>query len=136
MLETLLNTLSKELHLETPAKKDMHQFYSFFLNPELEIKIKELDPGMVLFATIGPCPQVKKEELFSYLMKANYLGQGTGGASIGLNESENSLTLSSVIPYDMNYKIFRDTIEDFVNYIDYWKAELIRHKKTAEESKD
>ena len=95
MLETLLKTLIEELHLEILPKKDEQQFYSFFLNPELEIKIKELDPGIVIFAKIGPCPQIKKEDLFSYLMKANFLGQGTGGATIGFDEKENFLTLSS-----------------------------------------
>jgi hypothetical protein len=134
MLEMLLKNLSDEINLETLPKLNEQKFYAFFLNPETEVKIKELDPGVVLLANIGPCPQIKKEELFTYLMKANFLGQGTGGASIGLDDSENSLTLSSVLPYDMNYKMFRDAIEDFVNYIDYWKAELIRHKKTAEES--
>ena len=31
----------------------------------------------------------------------------------------------------MNYKIFKDALEDFANYIDYWKAELIRHQKDS-----
>ena len=65
-------------------------------------------------------------------MKANFLGQGTGDATIGLDENENFLTLSLVLPYDMNYKMFKDALEDFVNYLDYWKEELIRHKKAAE----
>jgi|SRR5579862_4506962 len=134
MLETFLKTLHEELKLEAPPKMDRQQYYCFSLNPELEIKVKELDPGTLFFARIGPCPQLKKEELFSHLMKANFLGQGTGGSSIGFDESENCLTLSSFLPYDLNYKLFRDALEDFVNYIDYWKAELIRHQKTAEES--
>lgn len=134
MLETLLKTLNEELKLEAVLKMDKEQYYPVLLNPELEVKIKELDPGTLFFAKIGPCPKLKREELFTYLMKANFLGQGTGGASIGFNESENCLTLSLVLPYDLNYKLFRDALEDFVNYIDYWKAEIIRHQKTAEET--
>ena len=134
MLESFLKTLDNELKLQPPPKKDRQQYYCFSLNPEMEIKVKELDAGMVFFGRIGPCPTLKKEELFSYLMKANFLGQGTGGASIGFDENENYLTLSSVFTYDMNYKLFRDALEDFVNYIDYWKTELIRHQKTAEEN--
>ena len=34
----------------------------------------------------------------------------------------------------MNYKMFKDALEDFANYLDYWREELIRHKKAAEES--
>ena len=134
MLEILLKTLTAELSIETPLKIDGQKFYVFSLNPDLEIKVKELDPGLVFHGRIGPCPKVKKEELFTYLMKANFLGQGTGGGCIGLDENENFLTLSCVLPYDMNYKVFRDALEDFVNYIDYWKTELIRHIKRAEET--
>jgi Tir chaperone family protein CesT len=134
MLEQLLKTLNEELKLETPPKIDKERFYTFLINPHLEIKVKEHDAGTILLAKIGPCPQVKKEKLFSHLMKANFLGQGTGGSSIGLEENENSLTLSSILPYDMNYKMFRDALEDFVNYIEYWKAQLLRHQKDAEES--
>ncbi|HEY2810735.1 MAG TPA: type III secretion system chaperone [Rhabdochlamydiaceae bacterium] len=135
MIETLLKTLKEELQLPELPKRDAQHFYAFFLNPEMEIKVKELDPGMVLFGVIGPCPQVKKEELFTHLMKANFLGQGTGGGSIALDADENSLTLSCVFPYDMNYKMFRDALEDFANYIDYWKAELFRHVEAAEEGR-
>jgi hypothetical protein len=35
----------------------------------------------------------------------------------------------------MNYKMFRDALEDFANYIDYWKAELFRHVEAAEEGR-
>ncbi len=86
-----------------------------------------------MWGKIGPCPTLKKEDLFIYLMKANFLGQGTGGSAIGLDQDENFLTLSLVLPYDMNYIMFRDALEDFANYIDYWKAELIRHTKAAEQ---
>jgi hypothetical protein len=134
MLETLLKTLSEELRLNEASILDKQQFYSIPLNPEMEIKVKELDPGTLFFAKIGTCPKLKREDLFIHLMKANFLGQGTGGSSIGFDENENCLTLSLVLPYDMNYKLFRDALEDFVNYIEYWKTELIRHQKTAEET--
>lgn len=134
MLETFLKTLSEELKLDPSFKKDKELFYTVSLNPELEVKVKESDPGMLFLGRIGPCPTLKKEELFTYLMKANFLGQGTGGASIGFDESGNCLTLSLNLPYDLNYKLFRDALEDFVNYIDYWKSELIRHQKTSEET--
>ena len=57
-------------------------------------------------------------------MKANFLGQGTGGAVIGMDPEENLLTLSLLLPYDMNYKMFREALEDFANFLDYWKTEL------------
>jgi hypothetical protein len=134
LLEQLLKTLVEELELEEIPKKEEGNVYLLPLNPQLSVTLQQLDPGLSFWARIGPCPIVKREELFILLMKANFLGQGTGGASIGLDENENFLTLSSVLPYDMNYKMFKDALEDFTNYLDYWREELIRHKKIAEQN--
>lgn len=131
MLDILLQTLAEELELDEVPK--MHEgAYPVSLNPETQIVMRQQDPGISFWAQIGSCPAVKREDLFMWLMKANFLGQGTGGAVIALDENENFLTLSSILPYDMNYKMFKEALEDFTNYLDYWKEELIRHKKAAE----
>ena len=57
-------------------------------------------------------------------MKANLLGQGTGGAAIGIDPSEKFFTLSEVLEFEVNYKTFHEKLEDFLNYIDYWKEEV------------
>lgn len=129
MLSPLIQTLSEELELgETPVEEEGH-VYHIPIHPELTVRVQELDPGISLWARIGPCPPDKREDLFILLMKANLLGQGTGGSVIALDENENFLTLSSILSYDMNYKAFKDALEDFTNYLEYWKEELIRHKQ-------
>lgn len=133
-LGELIKTLAEELELDEIPKKEAEDLYHLSLNSELPITLQQLDPGVSFLGKIGACPAVKREELFILLMKANFLGQGTGGAVIALDANENFLTLSSVIPYDMNYKIFKDALEDFANYLDYWKEELIRYKKSIEAS--
>ena len=127
MLEQLIKTLAEELEFEELPKKEEGDIYYVSLNPQMTIRVQQLDPGLSFWAKIGACPIAKREELFILLMKANLLGQGTGGAAIALDENENFLTLSSVLPYDMNYKMFKDALEDFANYLDYWSEELIRH---------
>ncbi len=132
MLEQLLTTLVQDLEIEELPKKEEGGLYHLQINPEMTITVRELDPGISFFSRIGPCPDVKKEELFITLMKANFLGQGTGGAAIAMDENEKDLTLSSVLPYDMNYKMFKDALEDFANYLDYYREELIAHQAAAE----
>jgi hypothetical protein len=132
VLETHLRRLCEELELDPIAKEG--EEFPIPINSSTLIIARERDPGLSFFAKIGACPLMKREDFFIYLMKANYLGQGTGGSVIALDENENFLTLSLVLPYDMNYKIFKDALEDFTNYLDYWKEELIRHNKAAEES--
>jgi hypothetical protein len=128
LLEQFLTTLVQDLEMEEVPKKEEGNVYHLQINPEMTITIAKLDPGFSFFSKIGACPTVKKEELFIHLMKSNFLGQGTGGAVIALDENENFLTLSSVLPYDMNYKTFKNALEDFTNYLDFYKEELIRHQ--------
>ncbi len=129
-----MKTFAEEMEFEQLPQKEEGNVYHVSLNPQLTIRMQQLDPGLSFWARIGPCPTVKREELFMYLMKANFLGQGTGGSSLALDENENFLTLSLVLPYDMNYKMFKDAVEDFANYLDYWREELTRHKKAVEDS--
>lgn len=134
LLESLIKTLAEELELgEIPCREE-NNTYLFPLNGDLTIRIHELDPGLAFWARIAPCPKEKREDLFILLAKANFLGQGTGNTTIALDENENFLTLSSVLPYDMNYKMFKDALEDFANYRDYWKEEIIRYNKAAQEN--
>jgi hypothetical protein len=128
-LEQLLTTLAEELEFDEIPKKEEGNVYHLSLNPEISIAIQQIDPGVSFLGKIGACPTLKREDLFILLMKGNFLGQGTGGAVIGLDGNENFLTLSSVIPYDMNYKMFKDALEGFANYLDYWREELVRYKK-------
>lgn len=134
MLEQLLQKLIDEMELGEMPTKDDQGAYLLKLSSEMQVSLKELEPGIFFHAPLGPLQIPKREELLIYLMKANFLGQGTGGSSFGLDENEKFLTLSLVLPYDMNYKSFKDSLEDFTNYVDYWREELVRFKKTSEES--
>ena len=134
MLEKLLQELVVELELEAVGPKDKEQNFYLQITPTLKVVLKELDPGIFFHAPIGPCPEVKREELFMLLMKANFLGQGTGGGVLGLTGDEKVLTLSLTLPYDMNYKTFKEALEEFTNFLDYWKEEIARFEKEAAES--
>jgi Tir chaperone protein (CesT). len=129
MLEEHLKTLAQELELDTTFPRDENKMAQLQLNPSLLISVRQLDPGVLFFSTLAPCPKEKREELFMWLMKANFLAQGTGGGAIALDPDENFLTLSRALPYDMNYKTFKENLEDFANFVDYWKEELLRYQE-------
>ena len=130
MLEPLLRQLSEELELPLSPKDEKGMFH-LEINAELKIALKELEPGAFLFTKIGLCPTEKKEELFLLLMRANLLGIGTGGSVLALDEDEKFLTLSFVLPYDVNFKTFKETVEDFSNFVDYWRGELLKFEQSA-----
>ena len=122
MLKDFLGQLCVELDTSIPEIAENHKAELQF--GEVNLILGDLKPGISLHASIAPCPKNRKEELFIQLMKANYLGQGTGGARIGMSSDELHLTLSLGLPYEMSYRVFRETFEDFVNFVLYWRTEL------------
>src|SRR5690348_10357961 len=100
MLKQLLQQLTDELELDPASTQDKEGMYLLQLSPEMQVRFKELEPGFFFHAPLGKLQEPRREELLMFLMKANFLGQGTGGAVIALDENENFLTLSLVLPYD------------------------------------
>jgi len=126
-----LQELCQDLHLDSNLKKSDEGFFLLPLNPSLQIGVKFSDPGAIFTSPIAPCPELKQEELLTLLMKANLFGQGTLGSAIGLDPEQNLLTLSLNLPYDMNYRAFRENLEDFANIVDYWREEVKEHIQRA-----
>lgn len=126
MLQGYLETLCDELAISMKPKGPEENFFLFSLRSDVQVILQDLEPGVAMQAKICPCPLKKREDLFIYLMRANLLGQGTGNARIGLDSGEKFLTLSSGLPYEMNYSIFKENLEDFVNYLLYWREEIAK----------
>lgn len=126
MLQDYFNKLLNELSFPLLPKDFKGESYLLELNPELSLTVKPLGQGMFLQANLCPIPDGNKEDFYMMLMKANLLGQRTGDAAIGMDSNEKSLTLSAEFPYEMEYKVFKEKIEDFANYIDYWKEEVAK----------
>jgi hypothetical protein len=124
MLQDYLEKLCKELAVTKP-KLNEQKVHLLHLGKE-SIAIRSLGDGLTMHAQICEIPQKKKEELFIYLMRANLLGQGTGLTRIGIDADEKSLTLSLGLPYELNYQSFKETVEDFMNYLIYWREEVTK----------
>jgi hypothetical protein len=125
MLRDYLDQICKELEVERP-KLNEEKWYPFQLREDLQINLKDLDPGVAMTGVVCDAPQKKREEVYIYLMRANLLGQGTGGARIGMDETEKSLTLSLGLPYELDYSAFRESLEDFANYLVFWREEMTK----------
>ena len=115
MVQGWLEKLCAELSITLVPKLNANNLFLFRFAPEVEIAISDLNPGIGLQANLYACPKERKEECFTYVMRANLLGQGTGNSRIGLSIDEKSLTLSLGLPYELDYPVFKETIEDFVN---------------------
>lgn len=127
VLQDFLHLLSQELGLARPTISERKTF--LFPIGDAAIEFTDLKPGVSMQAPICPPPEKKREELFTYLMRANLFGQGAGGARIGLSYDEKSLTLSLGLPYEINYQAFKEKLEDFINYSFFWREEVTKFMK-------
>lgn len=130
MLNEHIEMLCKELDITPVPKWDQKKILALSIGYE-KILCKDLQPGLSMQAPICPTPQKRKEEIFSHIMHGNLLGQGTGLARIGLDHDEKFLTLCLGLPYELSYQQFRDRLEDFVGYINYWRTTIANMESEA-----
>ena len=124
----MLNLLADQYRISRPTRKN--ETLPFILKVGgRDIAIKELERGVRFFAKFRALPEKRQELLFAFLMKANFLGQGTGGSAIGIDKEEKHLTLSLDLPYEVNYEIVREKLEDYINFMDYWADEVEKFVK-------
>ena len=123
MVEELITKLCQELETSMPNKGEDNS-YLLKINEVDEVEVRPLEIGLSLHANFGALPEEKREEVVMHLMKANYLGEGTGGGVIGMSADEKYLTLSLSLPYEVTYKTFKERIEEFVNYVNYWREQM------------
>lgn len=124
MLEKLLLKLAEDLELGSCPAKDPKGAYPLPLGEKQLILCSETQEEILLTAPVAALAQERQEEVCTLLMRANFLGQGTGKSVLGLDESEKTLTLSLVLPYEMDYPSFKASLEEFSNYLGYWQEEL------------
>jgi len=123
MLENLIEQLSKEAK-STYIQKEKNLHYLFHFTEDIPVEIKKIGENLFFQTKIFPCPEKERGEIFAYLMRANLLGNGTGTCALGLDDQEKFLTLVSTLLYEDNYEMFKEFMEDFLNYSIYWKEEI------------
>ncbi len=129
MLEQLVRKLAEEFELGGQSlASEVPGAYALPLDEGLTIMMSEIPPGFLLKCSIAPCPKTGEEIFLTQAMLANLFGQGTRGATLGLTMDGNTLTLTLPVDYTVDYKEFRDTVEDFINAVDFWRDEVTSHK--------
>lgn len=124
-IDQYLKRLSNDLKLSEFYLQVAPKHFKLLINDFQELEIIELQDGYFMTYPVGKVmDDLDLEKFFSYLMHANFLGQGTGKSSLGLHPSEKIMTLSMTIFFDVDYSFFKERLEEMLNYIDYWKEHL------------
>ncbi len=128
MLAEYMKQLQEEMQIAGDFSTEPPGTFVLPLGENVAVKLSPLNQGFYLSSSIAPCPQVKKEAFLGYLLQGNLFGQGTKDAILGTSEDGNLLTLSKAVEYTVDYKKFKDILEDFINNVDFWREEALRHK--------
>lgn len=124
MLEHLLLELSKRYHFSLKEESLPKKWFYLSIDATTSLKFNELESGFTIESLICQTPKELKEDLLILLMKANFLGQGTQGAMLALSETGSSLIFKKDIEQNLSYIEFKEKIEEFVNYLNYWKKRI------------
>ena len=119
MLESLFNDLEKYLDVKPIKQKDEEgSYYKLSISDQDELKVRHIkEDWFMIFQPVTNFPSTNQHELNAHLLEACFLFQGTGGALLSIDPNEKQIFLSLRISYDINYKIFRDKIEDFLKIL-------------------
>lgn len=126
MLSAFMQEFTKELELDKPLPQDVPGVFVIPLDVGLSITISSMPQGIFFYSVVAPIPKDKEEAFFTEALLGNLFGQGTKGATLGLSEDGRMLTLSRAIDYDVNYKEFKELLEDFINSVDFWREEALQ----------
>jgi hypothetical protein len=128
MIDYLMQQLSKEMNISPPLKPEKPGIYVMpFENFALNISAMPMQ-GVMLSADLGIFPSDREEEFFEGALAANLFCQGTKGAVLGLSQDASNVTLTHVIEHRLDYREFRDIVEDFLNTADSWYEEAHTRK--------
>ena len=114
------------LSFDQASYPDENKIYSLDFDDGLVVKYSDLHPGVHFMGIIGKLPEKDREVIVSSLMHLNLFGNGTGGGVFGYNEENKSLTFTKAVPYRLQFGEFKNALEDFANYMEFWISELAK----------
>lgn len=123
MLDKYIEMLAKELEITESLGTEVPGVYAIPIDEEVNVLISTVSDGVELTCTLAPCP-TEEEDFFTQALSANLYGEGTDLSVLGIDAEGKLVTLSRSINYSVNYEEFRNIVEDFLNSVEFWIAEI------------
>ena len=77
---------------------------------------------VVLFSEIGDLPQRGREAFYEQALKANWLFQGGGGATLAINPDSGALSLNQALPMAaLDGELFVRLVQGFLGFLLHWR---------------
>lgn len=85
---------------------------------------------LMLFSQLGIIDEDKTADLYSKILKANLFWQGTGGATIGVDDQTREALMAFQIALSLlDFNKFQELLEGFVNTSELWISTLEAFQK-------
>ena len=94
------------------------------------LQYNEENEILMLFAQLGTIDEDKTVDLYPRLLKANLFWQGTGGATIGVDDETREVLMSYQTPMRfIDFPKFQELLEGFINTAELWinTLEAVQH---------
>lgn len=126
MLEKFIPQLVNDLELgDATLASGVPGVYSIPLEEDVAVILSTLPDGFMIKCNVAAVPNNQEEKVFTRAMLGNLFNQGArGGAVIGLTPDGTKVTVSLVVDRQIDYKEFRELLEDFFNVVDVWRDEV------------
>lgn len=125
MLNRLIEQLSHELGWKEPVLKENDGSFVLQFEPHIRILLKEENPTILrFFSHLGSLPADREGDSMLKMMAANLLGKHTGRNILGLDKEGKEIVLLNFLLGSINYKQFRNSLEDFINYTEVLSDEI------------
>ena len=124
-IELYLKRLSSDLKIDHLYTTVEPKHFKLSISEIEDINIHELENEIQISSSVGKLiDNLDEEKIYSYLLYANFLGQGTGRSVLSLHPDDKTIILSQIIFFDIDYQKFKEIMEEYINYTDYLKGHL------------
>ena len=132
--EELLKKLAEASGIERLEPDESHMVHLGADGTALTIVGDPETRMVVLFSEIGELPLEKREAFYEQALKANWLFQGGGGATLAINPESGVLALNRALPMDaLDGNRFVEAVRTFLSVLIQWR-ELAQNWRGAAES--
>lgn len=121
-LSEIVDAFVAKLNL-SGMEKDADGIYSIDVDG-MTISFSEVveSRSVAIYGEVGEMPVEGRDKFCEVVMKANFMGQGTGGATLSLDESGEVLYMHRVLPLvALDGDSFFTVVESFINMLETWR---------------
>lgn len=118
----ILKELGQSVGLpDLKADSDNHCCLSFDDKIITHIQYNDDNKVVILFTQLGSIDPEKQASLYPRLLKANLFWQGTGGATLSVDDDNNEAILANQLPIaTLDSSKFQEYLENFINTAELW----------------